>query len=55
MPPEWAVAVRVGSQLPRYGVGRTWNFDAGPIPCGPKREIPKPGALGPDPTSQLPQ
>jgi hypothetical protein len=31
MPPAWAVEARVGAQLPRYGRGRTWNFDAGPM------------------------
>src|SRR5262245_16772437 len=37
MPPGWAVAARVGSQLPSNGVGRDWNFDRGPIASGAPR------------------
>src|SRR5262249_3858188 len=37
MPPECPVAVRIGSQLPSNGVGRTWNFDAGPVDWGAPR------------------
>src|SRR5262249_39139569 len=48
MPPEWAVAVRVGSQLPRNGVGWCWNFDLGPMASGAPRAanagIANPGA-----------
>src|SRR2546423_547797 len=37
MPPVWAVAARVGSQLPSNGVGWTWNFDPGPMALGAPR------------------
>src|SRR4051812_17445306 len=37
MPPGWAVAARVGSQSASNGVGRTWNFDPGPMASGAPR------------------
>src|SRR4051812_8158754 len=37
MPPVWPVAARVGSQLPWNGLGRSWNFDPGPIATGAPR------------------
>src|SRR5437763_5105027 len=47
IPPGWAVAVRVGSQLPRNGVGWYWNFEPGPTasraPRGTRPAIANPG------------
>src|SRR5262249_45632598 len=48
MPPEWAVAARVGSQLP--SLGWTWNLDPGPMTSGAPRAT-KTGTQNPVPNA----